>query len=239
MVRRRAQRDPAKYRAALEAAAARGALSRLPAHALHELIDRGIRLDARARTVVYREDDPPAMFLVVHGTARIFVSADDGREFTVFWAHPGEWLGLDLIAGGPIDVSVQALSDTTLHVLPIPVLEAIVRRDAAAAWALLQGTSARLRQTLGFLRMLAFMDLRERVSQRLLEFAFHQPSGTPLVAQVTQQDLADLVGSPRTSVARILAQLREENVIRTVPRGIEVLRPERLTQRARRPTGTT
>ena len=60
------------------------------------------------------------------------------------------------------------------------------------------------------------------------ELAFREPAGSALVAEVGQQDLADLVGSPRTSVARILAELREEGILRTVPRGIHVLRPERL-----------
>jgi len=76
--------------------------------------------------------------------------------------------------------------------------------------------------------MLVFMDLRLRVSDRLVELAFRQPAGSALVAEVSQQDLADLVGSPRTSIARILADLREEGIVRTVTRGIEVLRPERL-----------
>jgi CRP-like cAMP-binding protein len=76
--------------------------------------------------------------------------------------------------------------------------------------------------------MLAFMDLRQRVSHQLVEIAFRQPAGSALVAEVSQQDLADLVGSPRTSIARILADLREEGIVRTLPRGIQVVRPERL-----------
>jgi hypothetical protein len=38
------------------------------------------------------------------------------------------------------------------------------------------------------------------------------------------------VGSPRTSIARILADLRKEGIVRTVPRGIQVLHPERLVR---------
>ena len=216
------------YRALVDSAAARSALARVPAPALRQLIERGIRLDAKARTIIYREGDAPMVVLVVHGTVRVYATAEDGREFTLFWAHPGDWLGHILVVGGPSDVSAQAVSDAALHVVPAELFESLARTDAAFAWELLRTTSARIRALVGSVRMLVFMDLRQRVSQHLIELAFRQPAGSALIAEVGQQDLADLVGSPRTSIARILADLREEGIVRTVPRGIQILRPERL-----------
>ena len=218
----------AEYQAALDRAVRGSPLARLPAAALSDLLERGMRLDAKARTVLYRAGDRPVFALVVAGTFRIFATAEDGREFTILWARPGSVIGPDLVVGGPVDLSAQALSDASLHVFPLELITSLVRTDAQVAWVILGMVSERVRQAVGFIRMLAFMDLRERVSQRLVEAAFHQPPGMPLVAQVTQQDLADLVGSPRTSVARVLADLRSEGLVRTVPKGIEVLQPEKL-----------
>jgi CRP/FNR family cyclic AMP-dependent transcriptional regulator len=212
----------------VDSAVGRGALSGLPAPALRQLVERGNRLDARTRTIIFREGDPPMVVLVVHGTLRVYATAEDGREFTFFWAHPGDLLGHSFVTGGPRDASAQAVSDAALHVIPVDLVETLARADAAVAWELLQATSSRVRQLVVFIKMLAFMDLRQRVSHRLVELAFHQPAGSPLVAEVSQQDLADLVGSPRTSIARILADLRDEGIVRTVPRGIQVVRPERL-----------
>jgi CRP-like cAMP-binding protein len=120
------------------------------------------------------------------------------------------------------------VSDAAVHVVPTELLESLARTDATVAWELLRATSARIGATVGFVRMLAFMDLRQRVSQRLLELAFRQPAGSALVAEVRQQELADLVRASRTSVARVLADLREEGIVRTVARGIQIVRPERL-----------
>ena len=226
--RRGLPRTRDEYRALVDAASARSALARMPAPAVRQLIERGTRLDAKARTIIYREGDAPMVVLVVHGTLRVYATAEDGREFTLFWAHPGDWLGHILVIGGPNDVSAQAVSDTAVHVVPAELLESLARTDTAVAWELLRATSARVRALVGSVRMLVFMDLRQRVSHRLVELAFRQPAGSALVAEVSQQDLADLVGSPRTSIARILADLREEGIVRTVPRGIQVIRPERL-----------
>ena len=226
--RRSAPRDRTEYRVLVDALAAKSIFSGLPHDALRQLLDRGIRLDAKARTIVYREGDPPMVVLVVHGALRLFATAEDGREFTLLWARPGAWVGYAGAFGGPSDVSAQAVADTALHVVPAELLESLARTDISVALVLLQATSARITQLVESLRMLAFMDLRQRVSHSLVELAFHQPAGAALVAEVTQQDLADLVGSPRTSIARILADLRDEGIVRTVPRGIQVVRPERL-----------
>ena len=226
--RRGLPRTREEYRALVETGVARSALSGLPVAALRQLVERGMRLDARARTIIYREGDPPMVVLVVHGTLRIYTTAEDGREFTFFWAHPSDWLGHSFVTGGTRDASAQAVTDAALHVVPVEVLESLGRTDVKVAWELLRATSSRVRQLVGFVKMLAFMDLRQRVSHRLVELAFRQPAGAALVAEVTQQDLADLVGSPRTSIARILADLRAEGIIRTVPSGIQVVRPERL-----------
>ena len=123
---------------------------------------------------------------------------------------------------------MQALSDCALHVLPAELLEALARDDAAVAWELARAISGRLQRSIGLIRVLAFRDLRARIGQQLVEIAFHQAEGTPLVASVTQQELADLVGSPRTSIARILSELRREGIVASVPRGIQLIRPERL-----------
>lgn len=88
--RRGVPRTRDEYRAMLDAASARSALARMPAPALRQLIERGTRLDAKARTIIYREGDAPMVVLVVHGTLRVYATAEDGREFTLFWAHPGD-----------------------------------------------------------------------------------------------------------------------------------------------------
>ena len=60
----------------------------------------------------------------------------------------------------------------------------------------------------------------------VLDLASEQqgPSG-PLVAAVTQQELAEAVGSVREVVARVLRQLRAAGLVETSPVGVRVLDP--------------
>lgn len=221
-------RQSAGYGEALAKAIERSPFRSFPEGAQRELLERGLRLDAPGRTIVYREDDRAFCGIVVRGSLRIFTTSEDGREFTLFWAHPGEWLGASLIAGGPAGVSAQAVTDVSVHMVPADLLQSLARTDASVAWETARQVAARLQQAGVIIGMLAFMDLRQRTAHRLLELAFHQPNGAALVAIVSQQDLADAVGSPRTSVARVLADLRAEGIVRSVPGGVQLVRPERL-----------
>ena len=50
-----------------------------------------------------------------------------------------------------------------------------------------------------------------------------------LTASVNQQDLANSVGSVREVVARVLADLRAEHLVRTSPGRVEILDPLRMS----------
>ena len=52
--------------------------------------------------------------------------------------------------------------------------------------------------------------------------------GRGLVARVTQQEVADAVGSVRPVVARIIRDLRTEGLISTTSDGIAILKPDEL-----------
>ena len=74
----------------------------------------------------------------------------------------------------------------------------------------------------------AFTTVRQRVARHLLDLASEQRQGDRLVARVSQQALAEAVGSVREVIVRVLHDLRSEGVIRTGRNGIEILMPEQL-----------
>jgi hypothetical protein len=79
----------------------------------------------------------------------------------------------------------------------------------------------------------AFASVPQRVARHLLELAAtRQESGGVLVARVSQQELADLVGSVREVVSRALRDLREDHIVAVARSGITVLDASRLAEKA-------
>jgi CRP/FNR family transcriptional regulator, cyclic AMP receptor protein len=75
------------------------------------------------------------------------------------------------------------------------------------------------------------------VSAHLLDLASAQqlPQGS-LVARVSQQELADAVGSVREVVARILRDFRLDRLVATAPDSIRILNPAGLHDQSWNPT---
>ena len=77
----------------------------------------------------------------------------------------------------------------------------------------------------------AFATVRQRVARHLLDLAAARPAAAGRVtALVSQQDLANSVGSVREVVARVLAELRAEGLVLTSPGRVEILDPVRLSR---------
>jgi CRP-like cAMP-binding protein len=70
------------------------------------------------------------------------------------------------------------------------------------------------------------------VARHLLDLAAAQAGRRPLIAKVTQQELADAVGTVREVVARTLRELRRDGVVNTGRAGVAISSPERLLAEA-------
>ncbi len=95
-------------------------------------------------------------------------------------------------------------------------------------WLLAQEVTRRLYDALEMLAGNTFGSLRQRVARHLLDLAASRQQGRGLVVKVTQQEVADAVGSVRPVVARIIRDLRGEGIITTSSDGIVILKPAEL-----------
>lgn len=181
-------------------------------------------------TIHHVAEASPHLEIVVTGLVRVFVIAADGRTMTVRYCRPGALIGVATLYVDRLATSfaTQALVDSQLLALRPDVVLGSADRDVRVARALLTETSQRV---LGFVAEIsgsAFTTVRQRVARHLLDLASERQRGSELVARVSQQELADAVGSVREVVVRVLRELREEDVLQTGRFGITVRDPDRL-----------
>jgi CRP/FNR family transcriptional regulator len=216
--------------AAVDAAVAKSALARLPAEARERILETGAQVRLAPKEYFAHPGDAPRIGLVIKGMSRVGRPTKEGREITVFWDRPGELLGLDTAVRWPSSSSLQAVTDMTILDVSPSVFIDLARSDARVAWAVTEHLAMLMRRAVDEVVMYAHGDLRKRIERRLLEAAFKQQApGTLLIAEVTQDDLAQAVGAARQSVARVIRDLRDEGSIRPMYGGVLILRPEALT----------
>ncbi len=173
---------------------------------------------------MYREGDPPRCGLVVRGLLRFYLSAPDGREVTLRYLVPGNLPGAALaFLEAPMAIAVQALTDATGLLLNIGKLRELIRTDARVARALATEVARSQEQMVRSFGVSAFGSVRQRVARHLLDVAAaHLNPGLPAVVPISQQALADAVGSAREVVARALHDLRDLGLVDTTRGGIVI-----------------
>jgi CRP/FNR family transcriptional regulator len=212
-------------------------LRKLPADLVDALMGLGEVTDYPPGSTIYRESSSPRTFLVVGGLLRVYMTSPEGRQVTVRYARASDVLGIAVLVGGPADVGVQTLAESRLFRIDSPTLTAAARRDPRVSWALAEELSRRLYETLEQTAINAFGSVRQRVAAHLLDLASAQqrPHGR-LVARVSQQELADAVGSVREVVARVLRDFRLDRLVVTSPDSIHILDPAGLHDQSWNPT---
>jgi CRP/FNR family transcriptional regulator len=194
----------------------------------HLLAD-AIRVDVPAGSVLYRDREASRMGVLVSGLIRVYLTSAEGRQVTVRYAREGDVVGTAVTVGGPIAVSAQAITDTALLIVNVDTVRALGRTDARFAWAVAEEVARRLDDVLQVFAGTAFGSSRQRLARHLLDLAAEQPRADALVAPVSQQDLADAVGSVREVVTRVLRAMRDEGLVDTTRHGIVLLDPAGLS----------
>jgi CRP/FNR family transcriptional regulator len=213
---------------AIDTALAKSILAALPSAVRATLTHDAIPVDLPAGSTLYYEADEPRCGLVIAGLIRMYMTAPDGRQITVRYARTGDLVGVAAIVGGPAPVNAQTLTDTALLMLNARTLQLSGQTEPMVGWLLAQEATRRLYAVLEVLAGNTFGSLRQRLARHLLDLAASNQHGRGLIAQVTQQELADAIGSVRPVVARIIRDLRTEGLISTSSDGIVVLKPDEL-----------
>jgi CRP/FNR family transcriptional regulator len=204
-------------------------LGELPADVIDDLIAGAVRLKIPASSVIHREGEgAPVLELVVSGLVRVFVTAPDGRTMTVRYCRQGALLGVMslFIPKFALPAAVQALVDAELLALSPGVARRAAARDIRVTQALLREQSERAISFLYEVPGSVFATVRQRVARHLLDLA--SEGGPELVVPISQQQLAEAVGTVREVIVRVLRELRAAGVVHTERNRIIIVDPTRL-----------
>lgn len=175
----------------LEAMAERGGVKAFPANAV----------------LVNEEDDSDSIYILLKGRVKVYGAGANGREVVYTTLGAGEYFGEMTLDGGPRSASVMTLEPTTCVVVTGANVRDFLGSHPDFALHLVRKLIGLVRRSTDTVKRLALDDVYTRISKLLYELA-HEDNGRLVVAdKLTQQDIADRVGSSREMVSRIFKQL--------------------------------
>jgi CRP/FNR family cyclic AMP-dependent transcriptional regulator len=193
---------------------------------------------ARGESLFHEGDPGDRLYVIVEGKVKLHRTSADGRENMLAVVGPSEMIGeLSLFDPGPRTATASALTEVKLLGLGHGDLQPWLTTRPEVAISLLRAIARRLRRTNDVMSDLVFSDVPGRVAKALLDLSrrFGVPSdeGIHVVHDLTQEELAQLVGASRETVNKALADFAGRGWLRLEARAVILLDVERLARRSR------
>ncbi|MBI5692249.1 MAG: Crp/Fnr family transcriptional regulator [Verrucomicrobia bacterium] len=174
-----------------------------------------------------------AVAFLTTGRLRVYQVGEDGREVTLYWIERHECCVLTvacLLGGQPFPALAQAETDAEGWAVTAPIFRAWVNRHQFWRDYVFGLLGRRLGEVLRRIEDVTF----RRVDARIVEALLRRAGPAGRFVTVTQQQLADEVGSAREVVSRTLTRLGRERLLRVKRGRVELLQRDVLGRVARR-----
>src|SRR5882762_4310524 len=198
----------------------------MPYQSRDQVLANSKRITYMAGTIAFQPGDPDRADILEMGLVRLSLTSSEGRQTTIRYVHPGELMGGLLVMGEAFDGSAQMLVDSTVIHLDLRTLRRQLDVDPRLGSALAADLAQRYSHCVRTIAVHAFGSVLQRVAFDLLDRACRtQLSAGHLEAAVSQQEIADGIGSARPVVARGLTAIRARRLVDTSHRRVRIIDP--------------
>lgn len=167
------------------------------------------------------------MMALLSGTIRISVPAPDGKELLLAILQSGEVFGeLAVLDGKERSAEAVANSPCTLAILDRRDMLSVLEQYPAVWLKLVTVLCERLRHVDQQLAEVALLELPARLAKTMLRITNESKRGASTersIIQLSQQELANMVGGTRERVNKILATWRREGIVKMSAGTITIL----------------
>ncbi|MEY4498779.1 MAG: hypothetical protein RJA40_884 [Actinomycetota bacterium] len=190
-------------------------------------------------SILFKEgDDGEHLYVIIEGKLKLGTSSGDGRENLLSILGPGEMFGeLSLFDPGPRTSTATAVTDSKLLSLGHEKVIPWLKQNPEVSLQLLTRLSQRLRRTNEAVGDLVFSDVPGRVAKALIDlgdrFGKTTAEGLLVNHDLTQEELAQLVGASRETVNKALADFAGRGWLKLDGRSVLITDVDRLSKRSR------
>jgi CRP/FNR family cyclic AMP-dependent transcriptional regulator len=192
---------------------------------LKQISESGQIRNFPARAIILNEGDPgDSLYIIISGKVKAYSVSPTGKEVVFNILGAGEYLGELALDGGLRSASVMTLEPTTCSVVQGDSLRKFVAQHPDFALNLIQKLIRLVRRSTENVKGLALEDVYSRVVRLLLAHASTVDGQLVVRERLTQQDIADRVGSSREMVSRVFKELTRGNYITVDGKQIFILK---------------
>jgi CRP-like cAMP-binding protein len=173
--------------------------------------------DYRKGQIVYRQGDPAdSVFYIQSGKAKKTVVSEQGKEAVVAILEIGDFFGEGCLAGEALRLAaVSALTKCTIARISKADITRVIHEEPAFAELFISHLLARNSRVEEDLVDQLFNSSEKRLARTLLLLANFGKEGRPepILARVSQETLAEMIGTTRSRVSFFMNKFRKLGLI--------------------------
>ena len=177
-----------------------------------------------------RGDEGNACFGIVSGQLKAFAHGATGKEMTLAVINPGHWFGeISLVDNLPRTHGTIATQPTVILKMPKAAFDLAIALQPSIAMDVSRHLCQRLRLAFTAVEESVLLPLQQRLAKKLLYIQAPQDSSkTKIVTQVSQQEIAQMLGVSRQSVSKQLTQWAKDGILELSYNSFAILDTEQL-----------
>lgn len=201
----------------------------LNANVLDELLSRMTKRSYQKNNMILMEDEfGDTFFIIAGGSIKITRVSEDGREVILAMLGEGEFFGeMSLLDGETRSANAIAIEESKVLILKRHDFLLFLERFPKIAISLLTEMAGRIRKSDQQIESLSLSDAEHRIGITLIRMA--EELGTIRQGKVEisnlpyQQDIANMAGTSRETVSRMMKILEEKGFIKRSGHNLSIL----------------
>jgi CRP-like cAMP-binding protein len=189
---------------------------------------------ARGQQILSPDDAPERIHILKKGRVRMYRVTADGKQLTLDIYEKGTILGdMSLLGQDRVpEAYAEAIEDGVICTITPGELCRLIERYPSIGVNIIRHLSRRLEAAERELEAMAYQRVDQRLAARLLDlgrrFGIRTEQGTRIDARLTQQELAELVGTTRETLAHTLSDFRRRGLLDAAHHEVVIRDAERL-----------
>lgn len=175
-------------------------------------------------TIILSEgDEASSLYVTISGSAKVFLSNDDGKEIILNTLYEGDHFGeLAILDGSPRSASVITSEKSKMGIISKSDFKIMLTNHPSIALHLIVHLTKQVRLLSDNIKTLALLDVYGRLAKTLLDLASDKNGHLIIENRPTQQELANRIGSSREMVSKIMKDLSIGGYITIESRNISI-----------------
>lgn len=194
------------------------------------------KLYEKDEVIFFENDSVKKLYFLVNGKVKLSMLSAEGKEKVLTILQEGDIFGeLSLFDEDPHPLTAEVMDDARLLIIPWNEMEKLITERPSLAIKIIEALSKKTRLLTSQVRELVFQDAAGRLASllsRLAEdFGREIDEGTVIDLVLTHQEIANLIGSSRVTVTKLMNKFIDDGMITIKKRKIIIKDFESLGER--------